>query len=98
MSIELDWNAPVFQRDLLSLDKNGRHSALNTLARICQMEWDTLYQHSGLNWEAIKSQVGPQGETLYSLRITQKMRSLCLRRGNFLHCISIHPDHDSAYR
>ena len=97
MNIKLDWNAPTFQRDLLALDKDGRHAVLNTLSRICQMDWDTLYRHSGLNWEAVKSQAGPQGGMLYSLRITQKMRLLCVRRGNYLHCISLHPDHDSAY-
>ncbi|WP_420597182.1 hypothetical protein [Deinococcus sp.] len=97
MSLELDWNAPTFQRDLLALDKNDRNSVLNTFARLVQMDWEMLYQQPGLNWEAVKSQTGPQGAKLYSLRVTQKMRLLCVRRGNALHCISLHPDHDSAY-
>lgn len=90
-------NTSTFQRDLFALDKQARHAVLNTLARLFQMEWQTVYQISGLNWEAVKTQTGPQGEPLYSLRITQKMRMLCLRRGDVLFCLSIHPDHDSAY-
>jgi hypothetical protein len=98
VNIELDWNAPTFQRDLLALDKNNRNAVLNTFVRLIQLDWDMLYQHPGLNWEAIRSKTGPQGERLYSLRVTQSMRLLCVRRGNYLHCISLHPDHDSAYR
>lgn len=90
-------NTVTFQRGLFALGKQERHAVLNTLARIFQMEWATVYEVSGLNWEAVKTQTGPQGEKLYSLRITQKMRMLCFWRGDTLFCLSVHPDHDSAY-
>lgn len=70
---------------------------MSTLSRLYTLDWDTLYRAPGLNWEKVRSQTGPSGETLYSLRVSQKSRLLCTRTGDTLHLISIHPDHDSAY-
>ena len=35
---------------------------------------------------------------LGSLRLSEKMRAIAYRDGQFLRIISLHPDHDSAYR
>lgn len=96
-AVRLDLNVPTFQRDLFALEKAERHAVLNTLARLYGLDWETLYRAPGLNWEKVRSQAGPGGETLYTLRVSQKVRLLCTRTGDTLHCISIHPDHDSAY-
>jgi len=34
---------------------------------------------------------------VYSLRLSQKVRAIAYRDGDFLRLISLHPDHDSAY-
>lgn len=80
--IILDLNVPTFQRDLFALEKAERHAILNTLTRLYSLDWTTLYRTSGLNWEKVRSQTGPEGETLYSLRVSQKSRLLCTRTGD----------------
>ncbi len=92
-------NVPEFQQQLVALDKNERHAVISTIGKLLVMDWPTVYAHTGLNWEQIKEKEtgGPNGEALYSLRATQKMRLLGFRKGEALVLLSIHPDHDSAY-
>jgi len=51
-----------------------------------------------LRWELIQSRQGPQGERLYSLRVSRSCRAVAWREGDWLRFLSLHPDHDSAYR
>jgi len=62
------------------------------------MSWEQVYQDSGLNWELIDSRVGPSGQRLYSFRVGKGFRVVALRDGNQLKILSLHPDHDSAYK
>ena len=62
------------------------------------MEWKDIYRDQGLRWELIQSRTGPKGERLYSIRITQKVRAVVKRSGDFLEFLTLHADHDSAYR
>ena len=39
----------------------------------------------------------PNRAKVYSLRLSQKVRAIAYRDGDFLRLISLHPDHDSAY-
>ena len=94
---QLDLNNPAFQWQMVELEKAERHALISTFRKLLSLEWDELYTHPGLNWEAVKDVEGPQGQTLYSLRVTQKMRLLGWRDGDLLRLLSIHPDHDSAY-
>lgn len=95
----LDLNVPEFQRSLVALDKHERHAVISALGKLLLLDWPTLYAHAGFNWEQIKEpeRGGPQGESIYSLRVTQKMRLVGFRKGEALVLLSIHPDHDSAY-
>lgn len=94
----LDLNNPVFQRDLLGLQKAERHAALDTLARLRQLTWNQIYRDKGLRWEKITSVKPPPGiDALYSLRITQARRAVACRDGDFIRLLSILPDHDAAY-
>lgn len=52
---------------------------------------------SELNKEAIRHIRTPNGATAYSLRLSEKIRGIAYRDGDFLRIISLHPDHDSAY-
>ncbi len=96
--IRLDLNESEFQQDLFALPKVQQASVLGTLRKLSHMSWEQVYQDSGLNWEAIHSRTGSHGERLYSFRIGRGFRAVARREGEWLLILSLHPDHDSAYR
>ena len=61
------------------------------------MDWNTLYRHTGFQWEAITHIKAPNGAKVYSLRLSQRIRAVAFRDGDFLRLLSLHQDHDSAY-
>ncbi len=96
--VRLDLNNPVFQDNLLTLQKPERHAALDTLQKIRQLTWNQLYRDPGLKWEKITSIRPPQGiDAIYSLRITQTRRATAYRDGDFIRLLTIVPDHDATY-
>jgi hypothetical protein len=96
--IRLDLNNPVFQANLLELQKPERHAALDTLNKLRQMTWNQVYRDNGLKWEKIGSVKPPAGvDALYSLRITQARRATAYRDGDFIRLLTIAVDHESAY-
>lgn len=96
--VRLDLNNPVFQENLLSLQKPERHAALDVLNKIRRLTWNQLYRDSGLKWEKVISVKPPEGVTaIYSLRITQSRRATAFRDGNFIRLLTIAPGHDSTY-
>ncbi len=96
--VRLDLNSPVFQRQLFALAKDGQRAVLHTLGRLAEMSWQQVYADAGLRWEAILSRVGPHGGRLYSLRIGRGFRAVAYREGEWLRLLTLHPDHDTAYR
>ncbi len=96
--VRLDLNDPDFQHDLFRLEKNDRHSALETLNKLRQMTWNQVYRDQGLKWEKILKATLPTGiSAVYSLRITQSRRAVAYRDGDFLRFLSIPEDHDATY-
>ena len=96
--IRLDLNNPVFQEQLLSLQKNERHAALDTLNKIRKLTWNQLYRDQGIKWEKITSIKPPAGiDAVYSLRISQSRRATAHRDGDFIRLLTIAPDHDASY-
>lgn len=96
--VRLDLNNPVFQENLLTLQKQERHAALDTLSKLRQMTWNQVYRDQGLKWEKIFSIKPPSGiQALYSLRITQSRRATAYRDGDFIRLLTIAGDHDIAY-
>ncbi len=97
--VRLDLNNPVFQRQLFALQKPQQLGVLATLRKLADLRWPQVYQDRGLRWELIHSRSGPDGRRLYSLRISQEFRAVAYRdEGGWLRLLSLHPDHDSAYR
>ncbi|MGD1097808.1 MAG: hypothetical protein ABSB35_38190 [Bryobacteraceae bacterium] len=94
----LDLNNPTFQESWFALERGEALAVLATLTKIHQMEWQQLYSDRGLRWEAILSRSGPGGARIYSFRVTQRIRGVGYRDRDFLRLLSIHADHDSAYR
>ncbi|MFU2485925.1 hypothetical protein [Thauera sp. WH-1] len=96
--VRLDLNNPVFQDNLLTLQKPERHAALDTLNKIRQLTWSQLYRDQGLKWEKITSVKPPEGiDAIYSLRITQARRATAYRDTDFIRLLTIAPDHDATY-
>jgi hypothetical protein len=97
-AVRLDLNNIEFQSALFDLQKPEQLAVLATLRKIASLSWDQVHRDKGLHWEAIHSRSGADGERLYSLRITQRCRAVAIREGEHLRLLSIHPDHDSAYK
>lgn len=96
--VRLDLNNPVFQENLLTLQKPERHAALDALNKIRQLTWNQVCRDQGLKWEKIASVKPPVGiDSIYSLRITQARRATAYREGDFMRLLTIAPDHDATY-
>jgi len=96
--VRLDLNNPEFQEDLFKLETREQRDLLRTLRKLSKMDWAQIYRDKGLRWEAVLSKTGPHGGRLYSLRLSRGSRALAYREGSWLRFLSLHPDHDSAYR
>ena len=95
--VRLDLNSPEFQEVFLRLELSELKQVVASLRRLSELDWSTLYRHTGFKWEAIRHIQTPSGATAYSLRMSQKSRAIAYRDGDFLRIVSLHPDHDSAY-
>jgi hypothetical protein len=96
--VKVDLNNPVFQRQLVDLDKTETLRVLSTLRKLLQLTWDQVYQDQGLKWEKISSVRPPPGiDAMYSLRIIQARRATAYRDGEYLRFQTIEPDHDATY-
>lgn len=98
MPIRLDLNNREFQEQWFSLQKEDRLAVLNCCVKLAAMDWNSIYRNKGLRWELIQGRTHPGKERLYSIRITQQIRSVVLRSGDFLEFLTIRADHDSAFR
>lgn len=96
--VRLDLNSPAFQDVFFRLETAELKQVVASLRRLSELEWPAIYRHTGFQWEAVKHLKAPIGAGVYSLRLSQKVRALAFRDGHFLRFVSLHPDHDSAYR
>ena len=96
--VHLDLNNPEFQNDLFGLEPEQLMALFATLSKLAKMTWDQVYRDKGLHWEAIKSRTSRDGGRLYSFRITRKFRAVAQREGDWMRCLTLHPDHDSTYK
>lgn len=96
--VRLDLNNPVFQENLLALQKPEHHAALDMLGRLRLMTWNQVYRDKGLKWEKVVSFKPPAGiDAVYSLRITQSRRATAYRDVDFIRLLTIASGHDSTY-
>jgi hypothetical protein len=94
----LDLNNPEFQKNWVALEREEQLAVLATLGKIRQVEWDQLYRDRGLHWEAIQSHSGPNNRRIYTLRVTRRSRAAAYRDGDVLRFLTVHADHDAAYK
>ena len=95
--VRLDLNSAEFQDVFFRLELAELKQVVASLRRLRELDRDTVYQHTGFRWEAIRYLEAPNRAKVYSLRLSQKVRAIAYRDGDFLRLISLHPDHDSAY-
>ncbi len=96
--MKIDLNFPDFQKDLFKLEKKELYALVKTLRTLSKMDFDQLRSSSGLNLEQIKKTKTRKGNPIYSIRITRSFRAILSIDGDYLRFISLHPDHDSAYK
>jgi hypothetical protein len=96
--IRLDLNSPDFQDVFFRLQADELKQIVASLRRLRELDWNSLYRHTGFRWEAIEHLKAPNGAKVYSLRLSQRIRAVAFRDGDFLRLVSLHPDHDSAYK
>ena len=95
--IRLDLNNPEFQQALFRLETAELRQVVASLRRLRELQWIEFYRHKGFHWQAIEHLKAPNDAGVHSLRLSQKIRALAFRDGEFLRFVSLHPDHDSAY-
>lgn len=96
--VRLDLNSPEFQDVFFRLETTELKQVASTLSRLRELDSNSLYRHTGFRWEVIEHLKTPNGAKVYSLRLSQRIRAVAFRDGDFLRLISLHPDHDSAYQ
>lgn len=96
--MKIDLNFPPFQQDLFSLDKTQLTAFVKSVNKINKMDLRQVQQSSGLNLEKIKNLKTSNGKTLYSIRMSKSFRAVICIEDDFIRFISLHPDHDSAYK
>jgi hypothetical protein len=103
--VQCDLEFPFLQEQLKRLESTDFDAVLSKVEKINEMTWQQVYATSskgkgkrGLNWEMLPSQKTASGGTIASIRITDKFRARVTRDGVFMRFISLHPDHDSAYK
>jgi len=95
--VRLDLNSAEFQDVFFRLELAELKQVVASLRRLRELDWDSVYRHPGFRWEPIGHLEAPNRAKVYSLRLSQKVRAIAYRDGDFLRLISLHPDHDSAY-
>jgi len=77
-----------------------RKAAANMLMLVQSLTLHQLWTHPGLNFEKLHGMIEPAtGEQLYSLRVTGSARAVtCLLKGPVIVLVSLHVQHDKAYR
>ena len=96
--MKIDLNFPPFQQDLFSLDKTKLSIFVQSVKKINKIDLRQVQQSSGLNLEKIKNIKTPNGKTLYSIRMSKSFRAVICIEDDFIRFISLHPDHDTAYK
>ena len=95
--VELRRHEPAVVLQDLGLPPDDLKQVATSLRRLRELDWNVLYRHTGFRWEALEHLKAPNGAKVYSLRLSQRIRAVAFRDGDFLRLISLHPDHDSAY-
>lgn len=87
--IQLDLNSPEFQEALFRLEAEELKQVVAALRRLRTLDWNGLYRHPGFRWERIETLRAADGATVYSIRLSQRIRAIGLRQGEWLRLVSL---------
>ncbi len=104
-SVLVDTGYPRFLNALVNLELDEQEAILDTIDKIQKMTWDDVYKTSsktpsqkrGINYEPIDQRTA-SGKRIATIRASGKIRIRVCRDEQYMRCISIHVDHDSAYK
>lgn len=91
---------PSFDEAVMAAELPVRKAAAKMLQQLQSIDLPQLWRHPGLNFEKLHGMIEPAtGQQLYSLRITGSARAIsCLISGPTIVLVSLHVQHDKAYR
>lgn len=91
---------PAFDEAVMAAELPVRKAAAKMLRTLQALDLPQLWTHPGLNFEKLHGMIEPTtGQQLYSLRVTGSSRAVaCLLSGPTLVLVSLHTQHDKAYR
>ena len=91
---------PNFDEAVMNAELPVRKAAAKMLTQLRSLTLQQLWGHPGLNFEKLHGMIEPTtGEQLYSLRVTGSARAItCLLKGPAIVLVSLHVQHDKAYR
>lgn len=91
---------PAFDDTVMTAELPVRKAAAKVLALLQSLDLPQLWSHPGLNFEKLHGLIEPAtGYQLYSIRITGSARAItCLLSGPTLVLVSLHVQHDKAYK
>lgn len=101
--IRCDLEFPPLQLFIASLETGELEQVFSSVEKISEMTWQQIYNTSsktkkrGINWEPLGQRTA-SGAPIASIRVSGKFRARVTRDGVFMRFISLHPDHDSAYK
>jgi hypothetical protein len=65
--VRLDLNSPEFQDVFFRLETADLKQVAASPGRLRELDWNTLYWHTGFHWKAIEHLKAPNGAKAYSL-------------------------------
>lgn len=91
---------PAFDEAVMAAELPIRKAAAKMLNLLQSLELVQLWKYPGLNFEKLHGMIEPlSGEQLYSIRVTGSARAItCLVNGSTIVLITLHTQHDNAYR
>jgi hypothetical protein len=91
---------PAFDEAVMAAALPIRKAAAKMLQLLHALDLPQLWSHPGFNFEKPHGMIEPtSGEQLYSLRVSGSARAIvCLRQGPTLVLVTLHVQHDKAYR
>ena len=91
---------PAFDEAVMAAELPIRKAAAKVLLLLQSLDILQLWSHPGLNFEKLQGMIEPNtGQQLYSIRITGSARAItCLLTGSVIVLVSLHTQHDKAYR
>ncbi len=101
--VQVDLEFPRIQDDFAELELVQLTEVRACVEKIQKMTWAQVLatssksQKRGLNWEVLDQRTAT-GSVVASIRVTDKFRARVTRDGVYMRFISLHPDHDSAYK